>query len=328
MSDINITMLGASGSGKTCYMLAMYAVMSIGIRGFTFTTQDPDDDLELGSHWERLETKGKWPEATSQSTDWSFDCGYGFKKIKGFRWHDYRGGALLDNSKPVDREELLKKFKASQCVILCIDGEKLASFVLEQSGIPPEIRQFNTLMTKFVEQTNGKTVPVVIAITKADLCNGEGLSKGVNSIKEKMLSTLFAKDSGWLVMICPVSLGRVISAERFEINPVNVHLPVTFAIFNALKTDIENSRQAVREYEDRKRKKDSEVQYLGRHALARWWNDNDIASVQSDIADLQRSTGLREAECQTLQRNLDLLKNELLNADELYMFFGERQITI
>ncbi len=325
MSDIGITMLGASGSGKTCYMLAMYAAMSIGIRGFTFTTQDPDDDLELGNHWERLETKGEWPDATTQSKDWLFDCSYGFKKIKGFRWHDYRGGALLDSSKPVDREELLKKFKASSCVILCISGETLVKFVQGQSGLPREVRQFNSLMTDFVK-TTGKTVPVVIAVTKADLCNGKILSEGVNAIKDKMLPTLFAPNSGWLVMISPVSLGEEKSGG-FEIRPLNVHLPVTFAILNALRTDMENTQQAISSKQHEMVEKNFEVQHLGRNWLAGLWNNSEIASGQNAIASLQRDTKSREMELQTLQRNLDLLKNELLG-DELYMFFGGRRITI
>jgi hypothetical protein len=87
-------------------------------------------------------------------------------------------------------------------------------------------------MADFVKST-GKTVPVVIAITKAELCSGEVLSEGVNAIKDKMLPGLFTQGSEWLVMISPVSLGNEKSG-RFEINPLNVHLPVTFAVYYAL----------------------------------------------------------------------------------------------
>ena len=66
-SNIGITMLGSSGSGKTCYMMGMYAVMSLGVNGFNFTTQDPDDDLVLADQWENFAQKGIWPDPTTAS---------------------------------------------------------------------------------------------------------------------------------------------------------------------------------------------------------------------------------------------------------------------
>lgn len=322
--DIAITMLGSSGSGKTCYMLAMYAVMSTGISGFTFTTQDPDDDLDLADDWERLEVKGEWPDPTIQSKDWLFDCSYGFKKIKGFKWHDYRGGALTDRSKPEDRQVLLQKFNNSSCIILCISGEVLRDSVRGHPiGVPREVRQFNTLMTKFREET-GKTVPVVIAITKSDLCK-DILEEGVEEIKS-WLNALFALDSGWLIVVCPVSLGTG-NQNNFEIHPENVHLPVTFAISHALQKDIKDTLSSI---EDNKRRvigKQFEVSQLGNNWFKAWWNKEDIADEQDAIKSLQQSTGLKEADCRTLQSNLEKLKNELLG-DNLYMYHSGRRFTL
>lgn len=320
MSDIGITMLGSSGSGKTCYMLAMYAVMSTGIRGFTFTTQDPDDDLDLADDWERLEVNGTWPDPTTQSKDWLFDCSYGFKKIKGFKWHDYRGGALTDRSKPDDRKVLLQKFKNSSCIILCISGEVLVD---GRPRVPKEVRQFNTLMTQFRKET-GKTVPVVIVVTKSDLC--KDIKKGVEVIKENMLSTLFTQGSGWLTMICPVSLGTG-SQDNFEVYPENVHLPVTFAIFHALQEDIRFSESAIKANKRQVMNKQFEVNQLGNSLFKAWWNKGDIADEQYAIESLQQSTGLKEADCRTLQRNLELLKNELLG-DNLYMYHDGRRFAL
>lgn len=53
-NDIKITMLGASGTSKTCFMIGMYAAMREGVRGFTFSTSDWDLDLKLDEDWERI----------------------------------------------------------------------------------------------------------------------------------------------------------------------------------------------------------------------------------------------------------------------------------
>jgi hypothetical protein len=323
MSDIGITMLGSSGSGKTCYMLAMYAVMSTGIRGFTFTTQDPDDDLDLADDWERLEVNGTWPDPTTQSKNWLFDCSYGFKKIKGFKWHDYRGGALTDRSKPDDRKVLRQKFNNSSCIILCISGEVLMNFIQGSCGKPKEVGQFNSFMNKFRNEM-GKTVPVVIAITKSDLC-GDILEKGVEVIKG-WVNALFAPGSGWLTMICPVSLGTG-SQDNFEVYPENVHLPVTFAIFHALQKDINDTLSAIKANKRQVMNKQFEVSQLGENWFKALWNKGDIADEQYAIESLQRSTGLKEADCRTLQRNLELLKNELLG-ENLYMYHNGRRFAL
>ena len=43
MADTQITILGMSGSGKTCYLLGLYYRMGSGLKGYTITTDDDTD---------------------------------------------------------------------------------------------------------------------------------------------------------------------------------------------------------------------------------------------------------------------------------------------
>jgi hypothetical protein len=232
---------------------------------------------------------------------------------------------LLDRSKPDDREELKRKLKMSSCVILCIPGDALANFVQGSSKLPDGVGQFNALIKNFREET-GKTVPIVISITKSDLCIGDNFIKGIDAITKRMLPTLFAPNSGWTVMICPVSLGKD-KSSGFEIQPINVHLPVTFAIFTALQNDIDKTQKAINSHQNTIKEKESEVNRLGRNVWSAFWNSSDIAAEQYAIDELEETTGLRQSECETLQKDLNLLKKELFGTN-LYIYYGGRRISL
>ena len=44
MGDVDFTMLGMTGSGKTCFLTGMYYEMSSGIQGYTLSS---DDDIDI-----------------------------------------------------------------------------------------------------------------------------------------------------------------------------------------------------------------------------------------------------------------------------------------
>ena len=52
MVDTQITILGMSGAGKTCYLLGLYYKMGAGMRGYTITT-DEDTDVELRDRYKK-----------------------------------------------------------------------------------------------------------------------------------------------------------------------------------------------------------------------------------------------------------------------------------
>ena len=53
MGDTQLTILGMSGSGKTCYLLGLYYKMVAGLKGYTLKTDD-DTDVLLRDRYTKL----------------------------------------------------------------------------------------------------------------------------------------------------------------------------------------------------------------------------------------------------------------------------------
>ena len=245
LNDIKIAMLGTTGAGKTSYLLAMYAVMQTGVKGFTLSAKDMDMDLDLTEKWQQLidiEEEDRWPLPNAAAIEhYSFDFSYGFRPIMGFDWLDYRGLALSDRSGEKDVQELFNYLSDSGCLFLCVSGEHLRDKIT-----PAIVREIKSdRMNQFIQQiisnykqpTAERPFPVVIVITKYDLCHHREKQAVIDDIK-RIFQALFTPNSGWLVMICPVSLGKELcqDIDRGHIVPVNVHLPIVFAIYSQLRS--------------------------------------------------------------------------------------------
>ena len=171
---------------------------------------------------------------------YGFDFSYGFRPLMGFQWLDYRGLALSDRSTEQDVADLVQYLKESECLFLCISGEYLVEPI-----DPTTVREIKSdRMNQFIQQYVGtnknpnpqKPFPVAIVITKYDLCHHRDKDEIIADVK-KLFQALFTPDSGWLVMICPVSLGKELcnDPDNANIIPVNVHLPVVFAVYSQLR---------------------------------------------------------------------------------------------
>jgi len=263
---IKITMLGNTNAGKTCYMLGMYATMSPGVRGFTLTTEDMDVDLDLREVWDQLvdtQDEKRWPEPTVATKPYIFEFCYGLKEILSFEWIDYRGGTLTTRSTdPLqDTKELEAFLKASTCIFLCVSGQHLANSikgneagVSRSTGADRMIGFLRKLRKELPAQAEKPAI--VIIITKRDLVSRQ--KEEIISDIKTLFSPFFAASSGWFTMICPVTLGRELGKDLHggAIIPENIHLPVTFSIYYALKNrakNIRNHQQAASDWLDEKR---------------------------------------------------------------------------
>ncbi|WP_233220006.1 hypothetical protein [Pleurocapsa sp. CCALA 161] len=320
LDEIKITMLGTTGAGKTSYLLGMYAVMQTGIRGFTLAAKDMDTDLELTQRWEKLiSLKGedRWPTPNAAAMEYyGLDFSYGFRPLMGFQWLDYRGLALSDRSTEQDVADLVLYLQESACLFLCISGEYLTSELT-----PNTVRQIKSdRMNQFVQQyvSNNKQpnpqqpFPVAIVITKYDLCHHREREEIIADVK-KLFQALFTPNSGWLVMICPVSLGRDLGNDPDNANivPVNVHLPVVFAVYSQLRA------YGLRLKSDRDR------QTL----------EIDLARQKNPLLQIIRANQLKEQTVQlettkakmiAVEENMKLLSQELQQAS---LYFNGSEVT-
>lgn len=320
LNEIKITVLGTTGAGKTSYLLGMYAVMQTGVQGFTLAAKDMDLDLELTQRWEKLiSLKGedRWPTPNAAAMEYyGFDFSYGFHPLMGFQWLDYRGLALSDRSTEQDVTELVEYLQASECLFLSISGEHLVSEIT-----PSTVRELKSdRMNQFIQQyvsfnknpSSLKPFPIAIVITKYDLCHHRDKDEIIADVK-KLFQALFTPNSGWLVMICPVSLGKELgeNPEAANIVPVNVHLPVVFAVYSQLRA------YGLKLKEER-----------DRQTLA-----VDTIKHQNPLIQLLKASQLREqttqletskTEIATVEENMKLLSQELQQAS---LYFNGSEVT-
>ena len=320
LDEIKIAMLGTTGAGKTSYLLGMYAVMQTGVRGFTLAAKDMDLDLELTQRWEKLiSLKGedRWPVPNAAAMEYyGFDFSYGFTPLMGFQWLDYRGLALSDRSTEQDVAELVEYLRSSSCLFLCISGEYLMDEIT-----PKTIREIKSdRMNQFVQQyvsnqqqpNSNQPFPVAITITKYDLCHHRDRDEIIADVK-KLFQALFTPNSGWLVMICPVSLGRDLGKdpEDAEIVPVNVHLPVVFAVYSQLRSyglKLKSDRDAQATAIETVKQRNPLIQLLKANQLRE--QTEGLTATNTEIV--------------TVEENMKLLSQELQQAS---LYFNGSEVT-
>ena len=320
LDEIKIAMLGTTGAGKTSYLLGMYAVMQTGVRGFTLAAKDMDLDLELTQRWEKLiSLKGedRWPVPNAAAMEYyGFDFSYGFTPLMGFEWLDYRGLALSDRSTEQDVAELVEYLRSSSCLFLCISGEYLMDEIT-----PKTIREIKSdRMNQFVQQyvsnqqqpNSNQPFPVAITITKYDLCHHRDRDEIIADVK-KLFQALFTPNSGWLVMICPVSLGRDLGKdpEDAEIVPVNVHLPVVFAVYSQLRSyglKLKSDRDAQATAIETVKQRNPLIQLLKANQLRE--QTEGLTATNTEIV--------------TVEENMKLLSQELQQAS---LYFNGSEVT-
>ena len=308
LDEIKITMLGTTGAGKTSYLLGMYAVMQTGVQGFTLAAKDMDLDLELTQRWEKLislQGEDRWPTPNAAAMEYyGFDFSYGFHPLMGFEWLDYRGLALSDRSTEQDVSELVEYVRESDCVFLCISGEYLVDEIT-----PKTVREIKSdRMNQFIQQyvSNQKNphsnqpFPIAITITKYDLCHHRDRDDIIADVK-KLFQALFTPNSGWLVMICPVSLGRDLedNPENADIIPVNVHLPVVFAVYSQLRSyglQLKSDRDLQNSEIDKVKQRNPIVQLIKTSQLRE--QSEKLATTNTEIGNVEENMKLLSQELQ------------------------------
>ena len=321
LDNIKITILGTTGAGKTSYLLGMYAVMQTGVQGFTLAAKDMDLDLELTERWEKLISltgEDRWPTPNAATMEYyGFDFGYGFRSLMGFEWLDYRGLALSDRSTEQDVGDLVQFLQESECLFLSISGEYLVSEIT-----PAIVREMKSdRMNQFIQQYVGtkkkphpqKPFPVTIIITKYDLCHHRERDEIIADVK-KLFQALFTPNSGWLVMICPVSLGRELCNDlgSGKIIPVNAHLPVVFAAYAQLRTyglKLKTKRDSQNETIEILKQKNPLVKFL------------NASELEHQLQEQQTT----EIEISMVEENMKLLSQEL---QQVSLYFNGSEVTL
>lgn len=260
MADTQITILGMSGAGKTCYLLGLYYKMGAGMRGYTITT-DEDTDVQLRDRYAKLcdvtlEKEKRFPAGTDNILKYEFDLQYGYNTIMSFDWVDYPGG-LLDrkNSGNLEEYEDVKKaINNSSSLFICVDGSLLVGDDIDEKIDNVRDKCSNVINTFFTEyfKSNNTLPPTAIIVTKYDICKDDTDEEELSEIIEEAFSPFFVKnDDKKIVTIIPVSIGTNIMDDDCsgKMKPLNIHLPIFMGIWFALSKKIQNHVKDIQKQE-------------------------------------------------------------------------------
>lgn len=261
MKKTQITILGMSGAGKTCYLLGLYYKMGAGLRGYTITT-DEDTDVQLRDRYARLcdvtlDKEKRFPAGTDNISKYVFDLQYGYNTIMSFDWVDYPGG-LLDrkNSGNLEEYEDVKKaINNSSSLFICVDGSLLLGDDVDEKIDNVRDNCSNVINTFFSEyfKSNNELPPTAIIVTKYDVCKDDTDEEELCEIIEEAFSPFFVKDENKkIVTIIPVSIGTNIMDNDCsgKMKPLNIHLPIFMGIWFALSKKIQSHVNYIQRQEE------------------------------------------------------------------------------
>lgn len=251
MADTKLTIIGMSGSGKTCYLLGMFYKMTGGLKGYNLHTDD-DTHTELTHRYEVLndenKRQGRFPKPTDMPEKFIFNLQYGYQDILSFEWADYPGGYLKEkNDGDVEGySDVKNSILNSSTLFICIDGSLLYGDDTDEKIERVRDNCSNTINHFFSEyrQENGNLPPTAFIITKYDECAKDTDLDELCTIVEGAFSGFFTEITGSknITTIIPVTLGKSIKDDEYagNLKPENIHLPIFMGIWFALRDYVKN----------------------------------------------------------------------------------------
>jgi hypothetical protein len=286
-----------------------------GRRGFNVICEDDDRGQAMAATYEKMRRDRVSPplNAVGDFVRYPFVFTYGYKPVIRFEWLDYRGSALEDGASAADRRALRTQLLASSAIVICVSGEHLKEELTEEAADDVAadigIRGISQFLEE-VHETNGigpaALFPVLLLITKADLCIHRGQKALVADVKQ-LFPTLFKEaPTGWHVMVCPVMLGRNIgSADNLTggtIRPEYVHWPIVFAIH------AQKHREKSDLMKDAASKARTRSELEDQFFLFRWMDKDDI-----DRLGRERDEAIERAVA--IDAELEILASEIGSSD-------------
>ncbi len=319
-------MLGDSRSGKTCFMVGMYTAIQDSSK-FSLKTTDPDEGVRLTASWSAIvDGSGdeRWPRATDQPQTYNFELCYAYKPLIEFEWLDYRGSSMLDLSSDENIRTLRDYAAQSNGFFFCISGRYLEYPVTDANLQKIAIQSKANLMGQYLQYLSidrrparKKSFPIIIIVTQYDYCYRRDKRELMEDVK-RMFPPLFAPNSGWLVMICPITLGKELAQDKDngKIEPKNLDVPVAFVLYCILTEQARSQQQEVRKIED-------QLDVLENSNLINKWIN------RAKIRVLDKKLGEKDMQLQKTIQMINILAREQdLSSTDIYLSGKKIQIDL
>ncbi|GAA2853042.1 hypothetical protein Acy02nite_51030 [Actinoplanes cyaneus] len=330
---IQVTMLGGTGSGKTTYLVGMYAHLSAGLGNFFLHADNRDVDLDLASAWDAMIEDGLLPQPTTEEGGlqvFDFTFRYGVDPLLRLNWVDYRGGVIRDrDSSKQDVSQLVARLGETDSVYITLDGALLAD-VLEkkpaaETKLQSAIGRYARTLGEIADQRDTQNLippSVVLLITKGDLLRSllpgdvAQRERQAREWAQKLLPQVFRHD--WDVAVCIVSIGRIgrLTSSRVdpgELAPFRIDRPMVFSLYSyyrrAAIAFAAIAGKAEQETADHQRTRDDSRRTL----LGRLLNGKQQQQLDARMGDLRRYHDVMEGLAAECRLRCDILADELLD---------------
>jgi len=287
---ITLTMLGAPGSGKTTFLLAMYMTLHAGVHGYVMITADRDDHYDMRDAWRTLKNQGEMPQMTSdRPRQHNFIFKHDFDSLMQLDVLDFRGAAGLERANSAgakaDVAQLRERLKKSDSIYIALDGESIGEWI--NRGCHREDEEWNEDINDFsdyvrvavdAQRSAGRpAVSLVILITKADRLPAiTGMDKGAACLlATDHLTNLVevAEKPGVTTLVCPVQLGDLGPTpapkpgqpnriDPRKMDPRFLHRPVIFSLMHYLTDQVANDSVQLAEIQAQQAEATAEVQKM------------------------------------------------------------------
>lgn len=331
MDRRKFTILGETGSGKTCYLLGMYFEMSAGVAGYTVIAENEDNNRLLTQRYEMLNDKSRgasrFPAGTDDVQKMNFKLQYAYETIAPFEWVDYPGGFLDTTRRDVNSDqykEVEKSIDESDVLFICIDGGNLVG-----SSLQSKIRKIKQKCGKNISPYLGNLKdklkkkdrnlpPIGMIITKYDLCDSYTDPRELKEIIEEVFAPLFADDDTFVAII-PVSLGATLQDDSYqgELEPLNIHLPILLGINFALVDNLYYGRYLIENAKEQRKnlkwlKEDEEDSFF-------LWRSNDkIRRLAKEISEIDDEIQHNRQVAKYFKKSLYRINKELEDVDMIF----------
>ncbi|WP_406042110.1 TRAFAC clade GTPase domain-containing protein [Succinimonas sp.] len=337
LDSTQFTILGLTGSGKTCYLLGMYKKMAAGMKGFSLTT-DSDTDVNLRRRYRRMEDQSlginRFPAGTDQPDSYSFTLSHAMESIMSFDWIDYPGGALDEQTS--GNLEAFNKLEShiqnSSSLFICVDGELINGDDCDE--IAENIKdKCSGIINNFLKRYKDKNKflpPTAIVVTKCDMCQELEDDEWEEILREAFSPILAEGNDKCNRFVCciPVSLGSEISSNGYKgiLKPRNLELPIYMGIYFSTMCKAICLRKKMEFYKKQLNSLRNETQKEENSFFI--WRDNEKIAKNKEMEDIYRKLEkeITENFVSVLADNSRL--SEVLNKKvEMIFFNGKRQET-
>jgi len=332
-----LSIIGLSKAGKTCYIYAMSKTMIKGYDGINIIALDDELRDQLSEGWKQIRKGMQWPDGTDHVTTCEFDCSLNLHPIMEFCWNDFKGGSLTSMN------EIDKKYKkefqdylgGSDGLLLFVPADNIQDILRETEDADDIMDDLEVLNQLFMNPQNRATlsrIPVTVVVTKADILSPQE-KPYIYEVVQMLFKPLFEVGNNMRTLVVPVSIGenlgrgnqgQEIQGTVFQ-NPKdgNIHIPIVFNLYHFIKDCIAVERKRLGDIDAETQRRTARLRTAEAHnGFQRFWYGEDRDEIRRGIHYSEDQQRQKKAEIRNLEMQLDKVAS-LFTQDCKYYVNGQ-----